>query len=188
MVTILLATLAMSDNLSCAVMGSPASITTKNAVYYAGARYPFCCGGCDAEFSKEPGKYVKGAAEAKKTIAFFLFDPVSGGKLDLKKMPTLSSDYKGTRFFFANDDEKKSFDADPKKYGVTPDKEVMFCSVMGHEVENYATAGAYADSGGVRYYFCCGDCRAAFVKEPSKYTGTVKDKVQAPKAMKLPNG
>lgn len=159
-------------------------MTDPNSLDYAGVRYPFCCGGCDAQFEKEPTKFIKKGEESKTPIGYSMFDPVSGAKLDLKKMPELSSDYKGTRFYFTSDEDKKAFDAEPKKYGTAPEKEVLFCTVMGHEVASYAEAGGYHDVGGVRYYFCCMDCCGAFSKDPSKYTGAGKDKVAAPKAMK----
>lgn len=193
MLTTILATLALApvfgaDDLTCAVMGSPAPIKTANALDYAGVRYPFCCGGCDGTFGKEPAKFVKKASEGKAAIGFFLFDPVSGLRLEFKEAPANFTDYKGTRYFFENADNKKAFEGMKEKFATAPEKEVLKCSVVGHDFEGYAGAGAFADYEGVRYYFCCGDCLANFKKEPAKYAGPVQSKVQAPKALRPPKG
>lgn len=188
MVTLLVSLVLGAGDLSCAVMGSPAPMNTANALDYAGVRYPFCCGGCDGTFAKEPGKYVLKAAKEGKTIGFFLFEPTTGAKLDPKKMPALYADYKGTRYFFASEDNKKAFDGDHARFDKPVTKEVMYCSVMGHDIDGVGAAGSYADYEGVRYYFCCMDCRGAFVKDPTKYTDAVKAKVQESKATKPAKG
>jgi YHS domain-containing protein len=188
MVTLLVSLVLGASDLSCAVMGSPAPINTVNALDYAGVRYPFCCGGCDATFGKEPSKYVLKAAKEGKAIGYFLFEPTTGAKLDSKKLPTLYADHKGVRYFFASADNKKAFDADHARFDKPITKEVMYCSVMDHAIDGVGAAGSYADFEGVRYYFCCMDCNAAFKKEPTKYAESVKGKIQESKATKPAKG
>lgn len=182
MITSLIATLAIGviapADLSCPVMGSAVPANAKG-VDFGGARYLMCCAGCDGTFAKNPGKYTK-AAEGK-TIATFLFDPVAGTRLDMKRAVG-PVDAKGMRYYFANDDSMKAFKADSAKYTKAPEKEALYCPVMKHDIENYDTAGAFLDYKGVRYYSCCGDCLAAMKKSPEGYAEGVKDKVSAPKA------
>ena len=55
---------AAPTEIKCAVMPDhPVKIAdaTKNKMYadYKGKRYFFCCGGCPAQFKKDPAKYAK---------------------------------------------------------------------------------------------------------------------------------
>lgn len=45
----------------------------------------------------------------------------------------------------------------------------MFCPVSGEKID-IDKAKETVDYKGVRYAFCCGDCKVAFDKEPAKYT------------------
>lgn len=181
MITSLIATLAIGAmapaDLSCPVMGSAVPANAKG-VDYGGVRYLMCCAGCDGTFAKNPTKYTK-AAEGK-TIGYSLFDPVSGIRVDSKKAKG-TMDFGGVRYYFASEDDLAAFKADSKKYTKAPEKEVLYCAVMGHAIEDYATAGAYVDIKGIRYYTCCGDCQAEMKKAPDGFTSKVKDKVAAPK-------
>jgi YHS domain-containing protein len=175
----LLTTAAGGDNLSCAVMGSAVPAKPTSALDYAGVRYSFCCGGCDATFKAEPKKFTK--APEGKVIGHTIFDYVSGARLDEKKIAG-SSDYKGVRYRFASEANLVKFKADPKAYSKTPEKEVMHCVVMGHDIANYAEAGSFADYEGVRYYMCCGDCAKAFQAKPADYAAKFASKATAPVA------
>ncbi len=175
----ILTSAAGGDNLSCAVMGSAVPAKPTAALDYAGVRYSFCCGGCDGSFKANPTKFTK-AAEGK-TIGHTLFDNVSGLRLDEKKIAG-SYDYKGVRYRFASEANLNKFKAEPKMFSKTPEKEVMHCVVMGHGVENYATAGAFADYEGVRYYMCCGDCVKAFQAKPAEFAAKFASKAAAPVA------
>jgi YHS domain-containing protein len=167
----------VSGDLSCPVMGSAVPANAKG-IDYAGVRYYICCGGCDTTFAKDPVKYSK-AAEGK-TIGMSLFDPVSGERVEAKKGKG-PLDVKGVRYYFTSDEDMATFKADTDKYTKMPKKEVVFCPVMNHEVENYAMAGGYVDYEGVRYYVCCGDCLATMKKEPAKYAPGVSAKISDPK-------
>ena len=63
----------------------------------------------------------------------------------------------------------KAFDAAPKKFAAMPEKEALFCPVMGHSVKSVAAAGGFVDHEGVRYYVCCGNCLPGMRQEPGKY-------------------
>ncbi len=46
----------------CPVRGGHVDVKV-NPVEYSGKYFGFCCGGCDAEFEKEPGKYSKNLSD-----------------------------------------------------------------------------------------------------------------------------
>ncbi|MDQ2732478.1 MAG: YHS domain-containing protein [Armatimonadota bacterium] len=50
-----------------------------------------------------------------------------------------------------------------------PLKVVMVCPVTGEKVASIKDAAGFSDYKGTRYYFCCGGCKPAFDKNPSKY-------------------
>jgi YHS domain-containing protein len=181
MITTLIATIAMgyvapADALNCPVMGSPVPANAKG-VDYAGVRYLMCCAGCDTTFAKDTAKYTK--AKEGKTIGQSLFDPVSAVRVDVKKAKG-PMDYKGIRYYFSSDDNAAAFKADMAKFTKAPEKEVLYCPVMKHGIENYDTAGSYTDFEGVRYYLCCGDCQAQMKKDPASFAKGVADKVAKP--------
>lgn len=153
-----------------------------HAVDYRGVRYNMCCGGCDGQFAKNPGKFLESPKVAGKLLGASLFDPVTGLRIAAKNAKA-ATDYDGTRYYFASKDSVDTFKADPKKYATYPEMEALYCPVMKHSVESYSEAGGYVDHEGVRYFVCCGDCMAALKKTPEKFVMGVKDKVKAPKAV-----
>lgn len=63
-----------------------------------------CCGGCPNEITSHPQKYLKET-----------HDPVSGAAFQVgDNLP--QSLYKGVHYLFANEETKKTFDANPGKY------------------------------------------------------------------------
>jgi YHS domain-containing protein len=46
----------------CPVRGGDVDVKI-NPVEYSGKYFGFCCGGCDAKFEKEPGKYSKNLSD-----------------------------------------------------------------------------------------------------------------------------
>jgi YHS domain-containing protein len=52
-----------------------------------------------------------------------------------------------------------------------PAGELPICPVMGHELSNMK--GPYSDYNGVRYTYCCGDCKVAFEKAPDKVAASL---------------
>jgi len=63
-----------------------------------------CCAGCPAAIEKTPTKYVKE-----------LRDPVSSGMFTLAANSPHST-YKGVHYYFASEENKKAFDAEPDKF------------------------------------------------------------------------
>lgn len=183
MLTPLIATLLMfapaqGPGTACPIMGSPAKADGP-AVEYAGAKYTFCCAGCDAKFAKEPVSALKSDDIKGKTVGVFLFDPVTGKRIDAKAAKA-STEFNGLRYLFASTANKAEFDKDMKKYGTIPAKESLACPMTGEVVETYSKASAYMDSEGVRYYLCCAGCEAPFAKDMRGNAKKVAGKVTAP--------
>ncbi len=175
----MVATPASEKPLVCPIMFSPVN-EKSTAVEYAGGRYAFCCAGCDKTFAKDPQAAMKKADKGGHVIATFLFDPVTGKKIDTKKAE-FSSDYKGTRYFFASSDNKTAFDKNSKKYATVPKKEHLQCAVEGCEVNTYSDSSGYADVEGVRYYAGCEGCVGKLLEDPKKYA--TKEGLTTPKAI-----
>jgi YHS domain-containing protein len=187
MITLAIASLVLGQGAAAVVcpMTGGASPSTGKAVDYNGVRFTMCCGGCDAPFKKDPAKALKSDALKGKLVGVALFDPVSGARITEKSAKGGFSDFDGVRFYFANADEKKAFDAEPKKFAKAPEKEALYCAVMGHELKDYSTAGGYVDVESVRYYTCCADCTAALKKDPS-LVAKAKSAVKPVAAMDAP--
>lgn len=165
----------------CPVAGD-AIAKTGPAIDYNGVRYRFCCPGCDVTFKKEPAKYLKTDAAKGKVVGEAMFDPVAGIRL-FGEDAKASVDYSGTRYHFLSEANRDAFLADSKKFAAAPEKEVLFCSVMMHEIASYNEAGGYVDHGSTRLYVCCGDCLAALKKDPAKFAAKVEAKAKAPKPL-----
>jgi YHS domain-containing protein len=153
------------------ITGAPANTYT-----YAGAVFGTCCGGCGAPFQKDPAAAIAKASKADKAIGAFMYDPVSGLRIDGKKAAA-SSDYKAIRYFFASEDEKKKFDAKPAMYVSDVKSEAYFCPITKHATAS-DKAGGFVDYKGTRYFTCCGDCVAELRKDPSKYVGNAASSVK----------
>ncbi len=165
----------------CAVMGEAmADVTTKGYHDYNGARFWFCCGGCDATFKKDPLKNLEAQAKKGNVAGDFMFDPVTGNRLASPGIIAQTSDYKGIRFHFSSAANKATFDKEPAKYGTMPKKEALYCAVAGEEIENYASAASYVDFKGVRYYTCCAGCVNKMKSDPAKYAPSAKDHITVP--------
>ncbi|HWD40437.1 MAG TPA: hypothetical protein VG944_16425 [Fimbriimonas sp.] len=179
--TLMLAAALQQPALSCPIAGDPVSGKPGETIEYAGIRFATCCTDCGGTFKKDPAKALKASAEKGKTVGVFLFDPITHARIDDKKAVGFS-DYKGVRYEFKSEDEKKTFDADPKKYTARPEKEALFCPVYKTKIGAYYQAGGYVDAGGVRYYVCCDSCLAQMGQEPSKFTANAANEVKAPVA------
>ncbi len=169
MITLAIASLILAQGSAAVVcpMTGGASPETGKAVDYNGVRYTMCCGGCDGPFKKDPQKSLKNEALKGKLVGISLFDPVSGARITEKAAKGVSSDFNGIRYYFASTDDKAKFDAEPKAFTKAPEKEALYCAVMGHELKDYATAGGYVDLANVRYYTCCAGCNTALKKNPA---------------------
>ena len=143
-------------------------------INYKGVAYDMCCPMCPGPFSKDPEKFLTPDKVKDKTVGVGYFDPVSGiavkpDALRAKEDSVGPSVYNGIAYYFQNADDKKAFDADPKKYTEVPAKEALYCPVMQQDVKDLAHSGGYADVNGVRYYICCSQCADMLRKDPSKY-------------------
>ena len=170
--------------LSCPTMGGPVA-KGQPMTDFEGVRFTYCCDGCDVAFAKDPMGAIQKSAKAGKTVGLSLFDPISMKRIDSEKAKGGFSDFRGIRFYFATEDEKTQFDKEPKKYGMMPKMEALFCPVMGSVVKSYAKASGYADYEGTRYYFCCAGCDVKFAAEPAKFAEVAKDHVQKPATMNV---
>ncbi len=170
--------------LVCPMTGEEVSMSA-GTIDYAGTRFVTCCAGCPEEFKKDPAKALKGTALKGKTFGEFLFDPISNARIT-EKAAKASTDYKGIRYFFATPEEKKTFDMTPAKFTKAPAKEVLFCSVAGHPIKNYASAGGFVDISGTRFYTCCGNCLAKLKADNTLASKAPADQIKKPAAMDAP--
>ena len=164
--------------LVCPIMGSPINAKSPKAEY-EGISVGFCCGGCDAQFAKDPQAIFKKNEKSANPIGAFLFDPVSHKRIKPEQAKG-TVDYNGVRYYFFTAENMTAFQADSKKFAAVPKKESLTCPVMGDKVATYSKATDYVDFEGVRYYICCSGCVAPMEKDGKKYAG--KD-VQEPKVI-----
>jgi YHS domain-containing protein len=162
-------------------MGEPAKLVGK-VVEFNGARFGFCCGGCETTFSNNAQKYIASAKQEKRVIGAFLFDPTTGMRIEPKNAKG-STDYAGLRYWFSTADGMKAFNANPGQYVLNVKSETLTCPVSGKKLASYHEAGGYKVYEGVAYYFCCGDCMATFGKDPGKFVAKSKSELRAPQAV-----
>ena len=96
---------------TCPVMGG----AINKALYgdHDGKRVYFCCGGCSADFKKDPAKYVKKLEDAGVTLAKVQTTcPVMGGKIDKKSYV----DHAGKRIYLCCAGCADAVKADSEKY------------------------------------------------------------------------
>lgn len=95
----------MKADLTCPVMTSNKVDLTKAPRTAVNDNMFFtCCGGCPGQIVSNPSKYMKE-----------LRDPVSGKSFTVSGNPP-HSEYKGVHYFFASEENKKTFEAEPDKY------------------------------------------------------------------------
>lgn len=143
---------------------------------YGGALYSTCCGGCDKPFMKDPNGSIAKAVKEKKTIGVFMYDPISGSRIDAKDAKAYT-DYKSIRYFFAKTDEKTKFDAKPAQFVGEIKSEAYFCPVTKEKTTAKEAAG-YGDYEGTRYFLCCGGCISTFRNNPAKFVAEAKSAVK----------
>jgi YHS domain-containing protein len=120
-------TAAAPINKKCPVEGG--DVDSEVTVQHDGKTIGFCCAGCDAEFKKDPAKFMaivdkeiakdapkKDApakkGDKKKEVKLNTKCPVSGDDAD----KSITSDYKGKKVAFCCEDCQKDFEKDPAKY------------------------------------------------------------------------
>ena len=155
--------------MNCVVTGEEIEAPAAS-YYYKGAKYGVCCGGCAGPFSKNPEKHLSPEKmKDGRTVGVSYFDPVGGLAVRAEKAAAGPSKHDGVAYFFTSADNKKAFDADPKKYTKLPAKEAVYCPVMKRELSDISKSGGFADVNGVRYYICCSPCAGTLAKDPAKY-------------------
>ncbi len=177
---------AQGPALHCPVTGEAVPASAKASVDYNGVRYTPCCAGCAGPMKKDPVKMLKSEKLKGLVVGVGLFDPVTGLRVNAKEAKGGFSDFEGVRYMFASADSKKAFDAEPKKFGIQPEKEALFCAVMGHEVKDYASAGGYVDHAGTRYYVCCAGCMGPMKKDAAALAAKAAKEVKKPAVMDSP--
>lgn len=166
-----MATPQSATGLQCAVNFNDPASATMVKFDVAGVRYGFCCEGCVPKFEKEPAKFIKAAAEKNVTTGTSLFDPVSGKHVNDRTAKGGYVDYKGVRYMFTTEANRRAFDADSAKYGTMPEKYALYCPVMNKPVKSFAAADGFIDYKGVRYFTCCAGCDEPFKANPEKFIG-----------------
>ena len=140
-----------------------------------GFEFHFCCGGCDAKFKSDPVGSVKKAAAAKKTVGSSLFDPTTGLRIKPEAAKGFS-DFKGIRYYFADEAGAAKFKKNPGSFTATPKQEVLYCVVAKEAIATHADAASYIDHKGVRYYICCSGCIGKFKAAPDSFIANGKPK------------
>jgi YHS domain-containing protein len=170
---------AKASDLHCPVM-LEAAPKPAASVDFNGVRFPICCAACTDPFLKSPAQFLKADHLQGKTVGQAMFEPVTGLRIHPKDSKG-SSDFAGVRFHFSSVENKRRFDADPKRFGTLPEREALFCAVMNHPLKGgYDKAGGYVDHGAVRYYVCCPSCHPTLKAEPAKHVGKAASAIKAP--------
>ena len=111
--------------------------------------------------------------------------PVMGGEIN----PDVYVDYDGQRIFFCCAGCSGTFSSDPATYlermraaGVRPMRlrPQSICPVSGEELTNRET---YAETGGLRVYFCCPACVAAFESDSDRYLRVLSERGETPETL-----
>lgn len=175
--------LGQAQDIKCPVMGGPVASNT-TYVEYKGAKIGFCCPGCEGNFAKTPEKLLETQRKAGNTVGVFLFDPVSRKRIDPAKSAA-STDYRGTRYYFASAESKSDFSKSPEKFAPVPAKEALYCPVGKEEVPSFSKSSDYVDFDGTRWFMCCDGCGDPFAKDPKKYlTAAALEHVKSPSVVR----
>jgi len=110
--------------------------------------------------------------------------PVMGNPINKE----VYSDYNGKRIYFCCKDCTEKFKENPDQYISKSEKEgVVFedapivqevCPLTGQPIDK----NLHSDYKGDRVYFCCGNCKAEFDKNPDKYNDTVRNVLKKDKS------
>jgi YHS domain-containing protein len=186
MLSMLLLTVALQgSDLKCPVMAG-AVAKDSNIVEYRGAAFTFCCAGCDTNFAKAPDKFMATQKKAGNTVGQFLFDPISGKRIDPANAAA-TTDFGGLRYSFESEANLKAFTANAAKISVAPAKEALYCPVGNEAIASASKAWGYVDHQNVRWYLCCAGCETPFRTEPDKYiTADAKKQIKNAGAKLLP--
>lgn len=162
------ALIAAEFEANCPISGAPAK--EANAVDYKGKKVYFCCMNCPKKFTADPAKF---AAKANKQLAQTgqitqVACPISGRACN----PAQKSEVEGVAVCFCCENCKAKVDGASDAVSMVFDKGFdkgftlqTTCPVSGKPIK----ADKMVEHEGKKVYFCCGNCPAAFEKDPSKY-------------------
>jgi YHS domain-containing protein len=99
--------------------------------------------------------------------------------VSLSEENAVTQEYEGEEYYFCSDECRIEFIKDPHKYigqyssRRRPTTATLLCAVCGSPVsEEKATKQEYQEERSYeKYYFCSGECRIEFIKDPHKYAG-----------------
>ncbi len=113
---------------------------------FNGKTYYFCCGGCPAEFAKNPAKNAK----------------IADLHNDIRAAEKKLADLKAALVDAQKEDA-------PKKSAVAAPAAVaaVYCAVTDETLASPTLAKTSALYNGKTYYFCCDGCKAKFDKDPA---------------------
>ncbi|HVP12661.1 MAG TPA: hypothetical protein VMV94_15905 [Phycisphaerae bacterium] len=158
---------------SCPVSGKPinfaVSVMTDDGPVY------FCCPACPEKYQADPKKYAEKVAEQRKALAAMprvqVTCPVSGKAVDQK----VFIEKGGKKIYFCCKECPPQYEKDPAKYAAKLGGCYSYqtkCPVSGEEIspKSFVTL-----EGGMKVYFCCGNCIPKFEADPAKYTAKLKE-------------
>lgn len=158
----------------CAVNPASKVDFTKFVLTDSGPVY-FCCDNCKAQFEADPAKFTEGAEKQKVHLAALpsiqVACPISGKACNAE----FSLDHEGRKVAFCCGDCCAAFAKEPSKYAaglVGAFTYQVVCPVSGQPID---PAVSFDLGEGQKVYFCCGNCCAAFAKEPAKFADKVKE-------------
>lgn len=143
-----------------------------STVEYVGILFGTCCIGCNNPLLRDPKPLLVEAVKEKRTVGTFIYDPVTGLRINGAKAPEYM-DYASIRYFFNSKEEKKAFDTNPGAYVSDIKSEAYFCPVSKHST-SWQNAAGFADYHSVRYFLADADSVKAFKADPAKYVDNAK--------------
>jgi YHS domain-containing protein len=136
-------------------------------------RLYFASNACKSAYLKHPERYSHGAGLQKKAMANLekvqLCCPVSGKEID----PDFKFNHEGTEVGFCCGNCCAAFAKAPGDYTAQLAGAFTYqtkCPVSGAPIDPKVST----EVDGGKVYFCCGNCCAAFVKEPQKYAEALR--------------
>lgn len=128
----------------------------------------FCCAKCIGEYEKDKAKYADAVAAQRTALAGMdkvqVTCPVTNEPCDKK----ISLDADGQKVFFASEEAKSKYQAEPAKFKAALANSYTFqtkCPIMGKGIDpkRFVTL---AD--GNKVYVCCGQCDKKVISSPEK--------------------
>jgi YHS domain-containing protein len=156
-------------------------------VDFAGVQFGFCGVNCIIAFERDPARNLRNLPGGDKPRGIYLFDPVSGARIDLHRQGAVDyRDIGGVRVFFETKANLKVYESSDKAFRLTAPRECLVDAVTRKPLATYSDAVGFSDFGGVRYYFSEVESLAKFKTSPRSYTPAVASFVGAPRSIRVP--